>query len=61
MKKTITQLDSNGTVLAGFTLLGLETKQNEVYSGAVSFATQFKRCSILKDTPTFYSNSTNKN
>lgn len=42
----------------GFETLGISQDQRGEYHGAENFGSGFKRCSILKDVPTYYSRST---
>jgi len=43
---------------AGFALLGLDSKPGANYSGAMNYARQFKKCSILTEVNVSYSAST---
>lgn len=42
----------------GFETLEISQEQRGEYYGAENFGASFKRCSILKDVPTYYSRST---
>lgn len=60
MKNLASKYSHETEVLADFSLFGLEGKQEESYPGAGVFGSQFKRCTILKETPTYYSSSSAK-
>lgn len=46
---------------AGFALLGVDPNPGLHYPGAMAYARQFKKCSILTDVNVSYSSSTSAN